>query len=310
MWISYVGSAFIHRKGLDLDKYLVNLLSPKVPLDELGLLIVARMYHWHITVITNLYTWTTGWDLVASDCRVVFAYTGGVNFQLVCDRVQDVPPLDPLSMVQPKKRSNSLSMDGPPKKHTKSTKKTRHTKSTTQTRTRCRHSKHIVKVPLPYRSVTMQPRGTNNSCKIAASAFKVSLDNILTNNRKHKAAPKASQEQDPIAPHLSSPSDVENKSDHESEYEQNEQVVVDTIKTAAGALAIAQHGLVKCERKVKKIVCPVCSDIIYTQKHMNVHMREKHPKFNFQCSLCEALFQVIQCCSQTHTTPFSLTLQV
>ena len=191
VWISYIGSAFIHRKGLDLDKYLVNLLSPKVPLDELGLLIVARMYHWHIAVITNLYTWTTGWDLVASDCRVVFAYTGGINFQLVCDQVEDVPPLDPLGMVQPKKRSSSLSMDGPPKKCTKSTKKKRHTKTTTQTRTRRRCSKRIVKVPLPYRSVTMRPRGTKNSHKAAASAFKVSLDNILTNNRKQKATPKA-----------------------------------------------------------------------------------------------------------------------
>ena len=173
---------------------MVNLLSPKVPLDELGLLIVVRMYHWHIAVITNLYMWTTGRDLVASDCRVVFAYTGGVNFQLVCDWVEDVPPLDPLGTVQPKKHSNSLSMDTPPKKCTKSTKKTRHTKSTTQTRTRHRCSKCIVKVPLPYRSVTIQPRGTKNSRKAAASAFKVSLNNILTNNRKWKAAHKTLQE--------------------------------------------------------------------------------------------------------------------
>ena len=36
---------------------------------------------------------------------------------------------------------------------------------------------------------------------------------------------------------------------------------------------------------------------------MNVHMREKHPKFNFQCSLCQALFKSYNgayCHTQTH----------
>ena len=44
-WIASVGKLFIMKKGLDLSEYLDNLLLPKVPLDELGLLIMACMYH-------------------------------------------------------------------------------------------------------------------------------------------------------------------------------------------------------------------------------------------------------------------------
>ena len=113
-------------------------------------------------------------------------------------------------------------------------------------------------------------------------------------NREHKwyATPTDLKEEDPIGDHLSNPSEVDDpKSDHASDYHTEDEKNIETIETKAGALAIARHGLRKPERKVKKITCPVCKDVIYTQKRMNLHMREKHPKFNFQCSMCQALFK-------------------
>ena len=267
-----------------------------------GLLIVARMYHWHIAVITKKYTWTTGWDKKLTDCRVVFAYGGGVNFSLVCDRPTDLPPLQkcPLNLAKRKPSSTELGMEPPKKRrrtkssndgHTKPS-NDGHTKPSKGTRRKPRRSKRLIKVPLPYRVVTLQPRTTKNSHKAAKSASKISLDNILHGNRKRQSAPKSLAEEDPIAPHISDPSEVEdNKSDHESDYVEDKNVKVETIKTSDGSLAIARHGLVCHERKVKEITCPLCKELLYSQKKMNLHMLQKHPTFHFQCGLCEDQFK-------------------
>ena len=132
--------------------------------------------------------------------------------------------------------------------------------------------------------------------------------NVLKNNweKKHIATPRLLTEEDPIAAHLSNPSELdEPPSDHESNYKENEQNI-EKIKTKAGQLVIAKQGLVKKERKVKKITCPVCDDVIYTQRCMNVHMTELHPKFNFQCSLCQALFKSYNAAYHHTQTHFQL----
>ena len=87
-WISFIGDGFLHRKGLSVDSYLENILSADVPINELGLMIIARMYHAHVAIITQNYTWTSGWDLLAKECRFIFTYAGGLNFHMVCNKVE------------------------------------------------------------------------------------------------------------------------------------------------------------------------------------------------------------------------------
>ena len=86
-WIASVGKLFIMKKGLDLSEYLDNLLLPKVPLDELGLLIMACMYHSHIAVIMFDWTWTSEFDLKPTQCHFVLAYCGSLHFLATCDRL-------------------------------------------------------------------------------------------------------------------------------------------------------------------------------------------------------------------------------
>ena len=83
-WIQDVGAMFLAKKGLSVSQYLENITSPKVPIDELGLLILARMYHAHIAVIMFDWCWTTGFNLVPMTCKYVFAYAGGVKFLTTC----------------------------------------------------------------------------------------------------------------------------------------------------------------------------------------------------------------------------------
>ena len=78
---------FLAKKGLSVSQYLEIITSPKVPIDELGLLILVRMYHGHVAVIMFDWCWTTGFDLVPTTCEYVFAYAGGVKFLATCSSV-------------------------------------------------------------------------------------------------------------------------------------------------------------------------------------------------------------------------------
>ena len=103
------------------------------------------------------------------------------------------------------------------------------------------------------------------------------MDTVLKKHRSGKrvAAPLKGElkEEDPIADELSDPSDLpENKSDHSTDYEDN--IKTEEIPTDKGKLEIAKHGIRKRLKKVKKIVCPICEETIYTQCAMNIHMKQ------------------------------------
>ena len=91
-WIKFIGDSFLYRKGLSLDEYMANIMSPGVPIDELSLMIMTRMYHAHVAVIIKDYMWTTRWNLLAKECKFIFTYTGGLTFHMVCNKVEGFTP--------------------------------------------------------------------------------------------------------------------------------------------------------------------------------------------------------------------------
>ena len=226
------------------------------------------MYHFHIAVITSTYIWTSGWNLLAKECEFIFTYAGGLNFHMVCNKVEGFP--------RPQKRALNLSTK-PKVQHGRSRTKrpktqlstedsTKESKSRLHKHTKRHKSARLVRIPLPYKVVKPKERQTKTSRHAASHAFSVSLDNVLKSRRDQKclAAPKHLKENNPFAGHLSNPSELEDPgSNHTSNYN-DEEKNIETIKTKAGQLAIAKHGLVKKECKVKKITCPVCEEVIYT----------------------------------------------
>ena len=153
VWIMNVGITFIAKKGLSIDEYLDNLLSPNVPIDELGLLIIVWMYHAHIAVIMYDWTWTTGFDLQPSDCKFVLAYCGGLDFYATCDRVEGMDQdyeifLKTLPPNPPKQRKQRKPLDLSTKTKNKTNNKNRRSKKQT-VRRNWRKSSRIISLPLP-----------------------------------------------------------------------------------------------------------------------------------------------------------------
>ena len=79
-WIAKVGTNILRKKGIDIYNYVNDLVDLAIPLDQLGLLILARTYHHHITVFCKDYVRTTKFDNSMRDYTVYLVYKGGVNF--------------------------------------------------------------------------------------------------------------------------------------------------------------------------------------------------------------------------------------
>ena len=76
-WVLEVGGDFLAKKGLDFNTWSTSIVGNYMPLDELGLLCLARLWHHHFAVILKDFIWTTGIGIALEDCCVVFAYCGG-----------------------------------------------------------------------------------------------------------------------------------------------------------------------------------------------------------------------------------------
>ena len=79
-WIRDVGKDFLADQSMKPEQFANNIVSPKIPIDELGLLVIARMYHTHFGVILKDSVWCTTDDNSPKYCKFFIMYQGGVSF--------------------------------------------------------------------------------------------------------------------------------------------------------------------------------------------------------------------------------------
>ena len=156
---------FLAKKGLSVSQYLENITSPKVPIDELRLLILAGMYHGHIAVIMFDWCWTTGFDLVPMTCEYMFAYAGGVKFLATCSSVagQSITYGDLLKSVgvsqEGQKKALDLSLQSDDKTENKPKKRRKLTSISRKHSSKGRHSSRTITLPLPFSYCSRTRRG-------------------------------------------------------------------------------------------------------------------------------------------------------
>ena len=106
-WISVVGKDFIAEQKLRPEDYANNIINPDIPMDELGLLIIARMYHMHFGVVMNDHVWNTTDDNSAKVDKFKFMYCGDNRFLDTCTGNWNLP--SPPSLLLDISRSEQLS---------------------------------------------------------------------------------------------------------------------------------------------------------------------------------------------------------
>ena len=106
-WITRVGGKLLAKKKLDLDEYLSNLYLCLTPVDQLGLLILAHLYHRHFAVFLKNGVWTTRRNNSMQNCKIYFVYKGAFVFS---DTVYtNIPPALKLSVAQSPKATARIS---------------------------------------------------------------------------------------------------------------------------------------------------------------------------------------------------------
>ena len=86
-WIQCVRAEILAKKKIKIEDYCKDLSEMVTLIDQLGLLIIARMYHQHFGVFLKDGVWSTRRDNSLENCTIYFAYNGGSAF---CDTV-DAP---------------------------------------------------------------------------------------------------------------------------------------------------------------------------------------------------------------------------
>ena len=61
-FVEKVGTHILSCKGITTDNYIAMMSEIGQPLDEIGIVLVARMYHIHIAIIQDNMYWTTRHD--------------------------------------------------------------------------------------------------------------------------------------------------------------------------------------------------------------------------------------------------------
>ena len=83
-WIQKVGGDLLHKKGIKVEEYCNDLVELNFPLDTLGCLVIAWMFHNHIAIILKERIWTTQGNNDIDRCSIFLIYSGGVNFVDTC----------------------------------------------------------------------------------------------------------------------------------------------------------------------------------------------------------------------------------
>ena len=77
-WIQHVSREMLTKTGLEVEEFASKIILPKVPIDELGLLVIARMYHAHFEVVLKDRVWYTTDDNTAACSKFLLMYQGKV----------------------------------------------------------------------------------------------------------------------------------------------------------------------------------------------------------------------------------------
>ena len=87
------------KTGLKVEEFTNKIISPKVPIDKLGLLVIARMYHTHFGVVLKDRVWYTTDDNTAACSKFLLMYQGGVSFSDTCTANWNLPSPPALLLV-------------------------------------------------------------------------------------------------------------------------------------------------------------------------------------------------------------------
>ena len=79
-WVQKVTSNLLEKKNRKFENFLAEWLHGSFPLNEAGILIIARAYKIHVAVFLNNHYWITHAENDLNKCKVFLVYRGNLVF--------------------------------------------------------------------------------------------------------------------------------------------------------------------------------------------------------------------------------------
>ena len=79
-FVEAVGGQLIRRKGLNIQDYMYSIVQPQVPIDEIGIVLLARMYKMHVCIFLEGKYFTTNRDEALNKATIYLIYVGKNTF--------------------------------------------------------------------------------------------------------------------------------------------------------------------------------------------------------------------------------------
>ena len=74
-----IADYILRHKKLDFDDYLL-CMEQDAPLDEIAIVVIARMFQFHICILTETKFWTTNREHKIGMCSLILGLTGDLEF--------------------------------------------------------------------------------------------------------------------------------------------------------------------------------------------------------------------------------------
>ena len=108
-FVEKVASCILNCKGIGMDDYILMISQIGQPLDEIGIVLVARMYHIHVGIVQDKHFWTTRRDHNLDMCTIIFGWQGGLCFSDIKRKANvALPPPTPQKSFGPPTRPYDL----------------------------------------------------------------------------------------------------------------------------------------------------------------------------------------------------------
>ena len=89
-FVEKISKDILTRKKLTLDDYISTVSTPGVPIDEIGLLILTRMYHLKLCVLLRNHYWCALNGSDVSQSEIIIVFHGKLQFTDTRSFLQDV----------------------------------------------------------------------------------------------------------------------------------------------------------------------------------------------------------------------------
>ena len=274
-WIRQISAYLLGLKKRELEDYLAEFLKPENPLDEIGILMFARMMHKHVAVYFNDIYWTTRVDHDCSKCDAHLIYRGKCVYE---DSVQ-------LTKDEWDKRKSYLEAFQKAYEDRDNQDPTNSVHSTTT---------HTVVGSIK----TTEPDGEDALLQDLSESLDVTIKKPKKQKPKLKPTRRSKRikEQDEalnrsiqLSVHSTSkPRTTQNSRKTSVSVAASKSVGV--AKNRKGKFDLSNFVLKKRYKKHKPRKCSSCTQLFSSYLKLTEHIKKDHPEFQYKCKYCPKLF--------------------